>query len=140
MQVQDGLRGKHDGVTQRNLLILGVFRAAVLAYIRKRGVGERQNMGLRVSSENSLPGAQVVVNALVVLVNVAASAVARRKVTGGVARLVGQREVGQERLGSWVYSARGNLVSQEGRSASRAAWAGRVCPYTTRGRVVNGKD
>jgi len=55
-------------------------------------------MGLRVSSENSLPGAQVVVNALVVLVNVAASAVARRKVTGGVARLVRQREVAQKRL------------------------------------------
>src|SRR6266436_4963474 len=113
MQVQDGLRGKHDGVTQRNLLSLGVFRAAVLAYIRKRGVGERQNMGLRVSSENSLPGAQVVVNALVVLVNVAASAVARRKVTGGVARLVRQREVAQKRLGSGVDSVLRNFIPGE---------------------------
>ncbi len=97
-------------------------------------------MGLSVPSENSLAGAQVVVNALVVLVHVAASAVAGHIVTGGVARLVRQREVGQERLGSWVDPARGNLVSQEGRSASRAACAGRVCPYTTRGRVVNSKD
>src|ERR1700719_3846305 len=98
MQVQNGLGRERDGIPQRNLLGFGVFGAAVRADLTKRSIGKRQDMGLRVSPEDSLFGTQVVVDAFVVLVNVAAGAIAGHKVPIRVAHLIGLWEVRQKRL------------------------------------------
>ena len=76
---------------------------------------------MRVPAENSLLRTQVIVNALVVLVDVAATAIVLGKVTVRIAYLIRHRHVGQKRLGRRVDSAGRNHVSHEGRSASRIA-------------------
>src|SRR6266704_1240603 len=63
---------------------------------------------MRVPSENPLLGAQIIVNALVVLVDVAANAIVLGKVTVRIGRQTRRRhwKVGQKRLGRGVDSGR----------------------------------
>src|ERR1700676_72904 len=101
------------------MLSVGVYGAPGRAYLAKRSVGKGQDMGLRVPSKNPLPGAQGVVNALVVLVHVTAGAIAGHKVPIRVTHLIGLREVRQKRLSRGVNAVSGYDVPGKGCSASR---------------------
>src|SRR5690242_14215766 len=97
---------------------------------------------MRVTSENSLFLAQVIVNAFVVLVNVAASAESRGKVTVRIVFQSGRRhrEVGQKGLSRAVNSVLRNNVPREGSPASgiRAVTSG-VSVHAACSRVVQSK-
>src|SRR6267154_844557 len=90
---------------------------------------------MRVPSENSLLRTQVIVNALVVLVDVAATAIVLSKVTVRIAYLIRHRHVGQKRLCSGVDSAGRNHVSRKGGPASRRRCAAES-PHRSRKRII----
>ena len=123
-----------------------IFGASVAADILKWSVWERQDMGMRVPSKNSLPGTQVVVNALIVLIDVAAGAEALSKVAVGVVRLVGHWPIGQKRNGSgiearWIDHVQ-LPIEGELRPAGcvgRIARCACVCTHTASSWVVDGK-
>ena len=80
---------------------------------------------MRVASENPLLLTQVIVNPLVVLVDVATYAIGFYKVTGGVVRLIGHREVGQKRDGSGIEPGGINDVRLPAeRELRSASWVG----------------
>src|ERR1700730_15499830 len=99
-------------------------------------------MGLRVSPENSLSGTQVIVDAFVVLVNVAAGAIAGHKVPIRVAYLIGLWKVRQKRLSRRVDAVGGNAVAGEGGPAGSWEFSGHRIwrgAAGTRLWIINGK-
>ena len=129
---------KRDGVSERNLFSRGGFRAAVGTESGVRTVGKRKDLRLGVTPENPLLLTQGIVDARIVLINVAAGAVTGCVVSGTATGQVRERIVLQKRYRGGVEPGRGNDVAREGRSANGiGSVTSRVPSHAARRCIVN---
>src|SRR5437660_593143 len=132
MQVQDRVGGKQDGVGEGNLVSRGGFRTTVGADLPERSIGKREDVRIRIPSENPLFLTEGIVDAPVVLVYIAAGAITVGEVAVSIGGNVRFRKESLHHIGrSGVDPARGNDVGSAVVCELGAARAG-VTPRAVR--------
>src|SRR5438876_3191317 len=136
MQVQNRLGRDGDRVTQSNLFGERGLCATVAADILEWTIRKRQNTVSRKSSEDPLLVTQVVIDAFVDLIDVAARTEIHNQVVE-FTRLIRHGKVCQQRLSSGIYASGDAVASELCPARARARSARRIAADFTGEGIIN---